>query len=442
LNFYVRAIVSAALLGVLCSQGSAIHAESVFATTLPSGLRVIIRESHAINLAAVDIYVRAGSVNESAANSGVSHFVEHMIFKATERYGPGQIDREIEGLGAELNGGTSKDWVHFYTTVASEYLPAALDAVADAIVNAQFRPEDIEKERQVILDEIARAESNPSQRTFNLFSQAAFTVHPYRLPPMGARESISGLTRNDLLAYYRQHYRPGNACVVIVGDVVTSDALAVVQRAFKAFGAAQTSAQPGSPPAEPPLTSARVRRFRSLTDKAYVVLGYHAAPALDLKEVCALDVILALLGDTHRGRISAALNANGTQFSTVTTDFVTQRHPTTFSVLVSVGPADAENVVPVLLSEFHRLRVRAVPDNELDDAKRLVEGSDLFEQETFSGQARALGLYESIASYDLALKYAPTVRSVSSADVMEVAKKYFTGGNCCVALVEPEPAQK
>jgi len=442
LNFYLRSIILAILLFTLFFRCSAILAEGVSSTTLPDGMKVIIRESHAINLAAVDIWVKAGSVNETSANSGISHFVEHMTFKATDKYGPGQIDREIEGLGAELNGGASRDWVHFYTTVASEYLPTALEVLADAIMNARFRPEDVEKERQVILDEIARAESNPSQRALHLFSQAAFTVHPYRLPPTGARESISKLSRDDLAAYYNRYYRPENTCVVIVGDVVTSDVLALAQRAFSGFGRAVQGGQPTSPPAEPPLTSARVRRFRSLTDKAYVVLGYHAAPASELREVCALDTILALLGDTYRGRISAALNANGIQFSAAATDFIAQRYPATFSVLVSVSPADVERVVSILLSEFHRLGRHAAPDSELEQAKRLVEGSDLFEQETVSGQARALGLYESVASYDLLLKYAPTVRSISPADIMEVAKKYFAGSNCCVALIEPEQPQK
>lgn len=439
MNSYLRTIVLAILLSILLSHGSAIRAESVSSTTLPNGMKVIIRDSHTVNLAAVDIWVKAGSVNETEANNGISHFVEHMIFKATEKYGPGQIDREIEGLGAELNGGTSRDWMHFYTTVASEYLPTALEVLADAIMSARFRPEDVEKERQVILDEIARAESNPSQRAFNLFPRAAFTVHPYRLPPMGARESIGKLTRDDLAAYYNQYYSPENTCVVIVGDVVTSDALALVQRAFSGFENEVKHGRPTpAPPAEPPLASARVKRFRSLTDQAYVVLGYRVAPASELREVCALDVILALLGDAYRGWVSAALNANGIQFSMVTADFVAQRYPTTFSVLVSVSPADIEKVVPILLSEFHKLSAQPAPAKELEHAKRLVEGSDLFEQETFSGQARALGLYESIASHDLALEYAPTVRSISSADVMGVAKKYFAGGNCCVVLIEPE----
>ena len=436
----MRAFITAVLLGAVSLPIFAFPAEGVSVTVLPSGLKVIVREGHAVNLAAVDVWVRAGSVNETEESNGVSHFVEHMIFKATRKYGPGQIDREIEGLGAELNGGTSKDWVHFYTTVASEYLPTALEVLSDAIINAQFRPEDVEKERRVILDEIARADSDPLHRAFDLFCEAAFTAHPYRLPPTGAREAISKLTRDDLAAYYNQHYTPANTCVVIAGDVARSDALALVQRAFSGF--VRTAREAEVPAAEPPLTTARVRRFPSQTNRSFVVLGYHVAPASDLKEICALDVILAILGDTYRGRIPAALNAKDIRFEKVVTDFIIQRHPTTFSVLVSVDPRNAEDIAPVLLSEFRKLREDPVSAGELAHARRLVEGGDLFEQETFSGQARALGLYESIASYDLALKYGGTVRDVSSADITAVARKYFAGDNYCLALIEPQQAQE
>jgi zinc protease len=408
----------------------------VFVTTLANGMKVIIKENHSINLAAVDVWVKAGSVNESPDKNGVAHFVEHMIFKATKKYGPGQIDREIEGLGAELNGGTSKDWVHFYTTVASEYLPVVLDALADAIINAQFRPEDIEKERQVILDEIARAENNPSQRAFDLFSQVAFSIHPYRLSPVGSRESVSKLTRDDLLTFYNRYYTPENTCVVIVGDVEYEVALELVKKAFAGFQSRSQTAESSLPFAsEPTPGGTKVRHFPSLNGKTYVVVGYPAPPVSEFIDACTLDVILALFGDTHRGRISSALNAQGISFSIISTDFIAQRYPTTFSVCVGINKGDTSAVISAILSEFRRLTQELVSDGELAHAKRVVEGSDLFEQETVSGQARALGLYESVASYDLALKYGETVRSITTERLMAVAKKYFASNDCYIAVI-------
>lgn len=407
----------------------------VSVTTLPNGLKVIVREGHETNLAAVDIWVRAGSINETAANNGISHLTEHMIFKATRKYGPGELDRQIEGLGAELNGGTSKDWVHFYTTVASEYLPTALDVLSDALTNPQFRAEDVEKERQVILDEIARSDSDPIHLAFRLFCDTAFTSHPYRLPAMGLRESLMKLTREDLVAYYSEHYSPKNTCIVIAGDVSKTDAVSQVERAFSGY----LGSPKDSPvlPSEPPITSPRVKKLPSPTKQAYVMLGYLGPPASQAKEACAVDVIMMLLGDTYRGRLPAALTAREVHFDSVSTDFITQRDPAPITAMVSVEPDEVEETRSVLLGAFRQLGQSPLTDGELAHAKRLVEGADLFDQETFSGQARALGLYESIGSYEMALNYSSTVRSLTEADIISTARKYFGPDNYCLIIMEP-----
>ena len=407
---------------------------NVSVTTLPSGLKVIVREGHETNLVGVDIWVKAGSVNETTLNNGLSHLTEHMIFKATSKYGPGEIDRQIEGVGAELNGGTSKDWVHFYTTVASEYLPTALDVLSDALINPQFRAEDIEKERQIIVDEIARSDSDPIQLSYRLFCETAFSSHPYRLAAMGMRESVSKLTREDLSAYYKQRYLPATTCIVIAGDVSKSDAVALVERVFSAYQG--SGKEQSNPKDELAIASPRVKRFASPTKQAYVMLGYIGPPASQFKEACAVDVMMAVLGNTYRGRLSAVLTAGGVHFNSISADFITQRNPALATALISVEPGEVDKVQSILASEFRKLG-EGVPFAELEQAKRSVEGADLFDQETFSGQARALGLYESIGSHEMALNYGSTVRGLIETDVTSTARKLFGPGNYCVVILEP-----
>jgi len=410
--------------------------EDVLVTTLPNGMKVIVREGHAVNLVAVDVWIHAGSAEESEGANGVAHFVEHMIFKATSKRGPGEIDREIEGLGAEINGGTSRDYSHFYTTVASEYLPTALDVIADAVMNAQFRPEDIEKERRVLLDEIARSEGNPVQRALDIFARTAFESHPYRLSPTGARDVIGKLTRDELLLHHNRFFTPENITVVIAGDVSKTEAVALVEKAFAGF--ARTSRVPRvEPPPEPPLTSPRVTKLDSPGKDAYLVVGYLAPGADRVRDVCALDVILAVLGDAHEGRIYSALTAKGIGFNDIETDFVTQKRQSTFAALVRVDPKDADAARDVLLAEYRRLGDEPLSDAELQHAKRLVEGGDLFDQETFAGQARALGLYDCIATYDLALKYGGIVQSLTASDIMDAAERYFGANDYIILRMEP-----
>jgi predicted Zn-dependent peptidase len=438
--FLFVVLLSALVVPMLPAFGGDVPDDSV--TTLENGMRVVVRERHSTNLAAVEIWVRAGSVNETPSQNGVSHMIEHMLFKATSKYGPGQIDREIEGVGAELNGGTSKDWVHFYTTVAGEYLPGVLDMLADAITNPQFRAEDIEKERQVVLDEIARSESDTSWRAINLFNRAAFGAHPYALPSAGTKDVVKRLTRDDLVSYYKKHYTPENTCVVIVGDVSRRPAIQCVEKAFSGF---HESSDPNDDPTPSESGSGKgpnIQRIKWSANENCAVLGFPSPPASEFKEVCAFDVMSVVLGDTFRGRVSQALNAAKIRFDKVTADFLVQRYPSMIYVLVSADSADLEKIPPIILSEFRKLASEEIPQAELSQAKARVEGSDLYEQETFSGQANVLGLYSSIGYSTMAADYTPMVASLKGSDITACAGKYFSGDNYTCIVVGPGKASE
>lgn len=419
---------------------SAPAAEGVTATTLPSGMKVIVREGHSVNLVAIDIWVRAGSVNETAANCGVSHFIEHMIFKATEKYAPGQIDREIETLGADLNGGTMKDYVHFYTTVPSADLGTALQVIADAVVHPKFRAEDMEKERRIILDEIARSEGDPMKHALDLLAGVIFPTHPYGRPMAGTRETIARLTRDDLVSYYSAHFTPANTSVVIAGDVSRADAVAMVEKAFEGYD--RKVAPPADAPArDEAFSEPRTKRVPCAASQAYVAVGFRVPGVADFSETCALDALQIVFGDTANGRISTALTTAGIPFTRIKTDYFTQREPTVFSVVAAIDPDDADRVAPVIVDEFRKLARSGVSDGELSYARRLIEGSELFEQETFAGQARALGFWDVLESYELSLKYAETVRGITPEDISNLARKHFTTEGYGVVILAPEVAE-
>jgi predicted Zn-dependent peptidase len=363
----------------------------------------------------------------------------------------------IESLGADLNGGTTEDYTHYYTTVPSADFSTALNVIADAIVHPKFRAEDMEKERRVILDEIARRENDPSQRVLDLLDTLIFPSHPYGRSMAGTRETIGKLTRDDLVSYYSAHFRPTNTAVVIAGDVSKADVIPLVEKAFEGWSArfligttgnseaVRVSAHdsPGTPGIEetPTLESPQIKRVACKVSQAYVAVGFRAPGIADFKDTCALDVLLILFGDTARGRISTALAGVGIPFSRIKADYVTHREPSVFSVIAAVDPADADRAVPAIVGEFRKPAKYAVSEDELSYAKRLIVGGDLFEQETFAGQARSLGFYASIKSYDLSVKYIETVRSITSADITALAQKYFTTEGYTLAILEPEAAK-
>lgn len=422
------------------------RADEVAVTTLSSGLKVIVRESRAVNLAAVDIWVRAGSASETAETCGTAHFIEHMIFKATDRYGPGQIDREIEGLGADLNGGTTKDWIHFYTTVPSADLPTALNAVADAIARPKFDAAEMEKERRVILDEIARYEADPMKRAGDTLAALLFPNHPYGRPQAGTRDTIARLTRDDLVSFYTANFTPANTVVVIAGDVSKADAAAMVEKAFEGYGDRPShvvAAAPSRPDADDGRDGADAdaplaKRLPSATAQAYVAVGFRVPGVAEFKDTCTLDAARIIFGETPHGRIADALTKAGIKFSKISTDYITTREPSVFSVTAAVEPAAADRTVQAIVDEFRRLAQSGVTEGEISYARRRIEGSDLFAQETFAGQARSLGFYESIASYTLAVEYVPTVRAVTRDDVSTLARKHFSTEGYASVILSPE----
>ena len=442
---YRRCILILGILLAVFSPCAYSANETLSMTKFDNGLKVIVREGHSVNLVAVDIWVKAGSINEDSSNNGVSHLVEHMVFKATKKFGNGDIDREMEGIGAEVNGGTSKDYVHFFTTVASEYLQTALDVLADAVMNAQFRPEDIEKERLVVLDEIARSESDPVKVAVNAFARTSYTRHPYGMPETGTRESVLKLKRDNLASYYAKYFTPTNTCVSIAGDVTKQDAVTAVVKSFSGFERIHPNSvvKTSLPANEPARTTPLLRRYTwKQSKKAYLVIGLDAAPVSEAKDVCALDTIAAMLGNTSRGRISAALTDAHIAFTEVNADYVTQRCPGLIYVLVSIDPADEEKAASVILTEYRRLANEQVTAGELSESVSRVVGADLYQDETFSGQARVMGLWETIDSYDHYLGRSSILNSLSVSDVTDCAKKYLSGDNYCLITLEPENTSK
>lgn len=409
-------------------------------TVLPNGLRIIVHERREVNLAAVDVWVRTGSVNETEETSGITHFIEHTAFKRTKNYGPSEIDRTIEGVGAEINAATSRDWIHFYTTTASEHLPTALNVLSDVVMNPLFNEDDVDKERLVILDELAKMDSDPAYLAQSMFAKSIFGGHPYSLPPAGTAASIGSITAKELLDYYGRTFNPQSTIVVIDGDVYSDFAIAEVERAFSDWTPLVQPVLRPDPPAPEPIMTPRVERYQASINQAYVVLGFIAPGAHDLKEMCAFDLLLAMTGNTYQGRIASALNSKGIRFSRITSDYNPQKLPSAIKVTVAVDPRDTDKVAPALLTEFVRLTREAPAETELSAAKRTVIGGDMYDQETFSGQARVIGLYECIGTYRYAFDYSGTVGSITARDVNAIASKYIGENNYSLVILEPGQA--
>lgn len=410
------------LLAAAGAQADSLAAESIKLKTLPNGLRVLVREAHEAPLVTVDLWVRAGSARETSETNGVAHFMEHLLFRGTAKRGRGEVDRAIEELGATLNATTSRDWMHLYTTVASRYWQNALEVIADAVKNSALRPEDVEREQMIILDELARAADDPIRDANQRLAELLFRNHPYRLPVAATRDSIIRIQREQIVQFYRKYYVPNNASLVIVGDVTEAEAFAAAQKFFGDWQKREITDP--EPAAEPPPDAPRRAEFRVRRGLPTVGVAFLAPSVKEVADVCACDLLLALLGQRD-GLLTRLLVGQGVA-TRVTTEFLTQRYPGIFSIVVELPQkGDPARVEAMVVGALQQLAKTPVSEAELSRAKREILGNYLFSMETTEGQASTLGFYEMIDTYLFATEYEKNVQAVSAEDIRRVVEKYL-----------------
>lgn len=218
---------------------------------LDNGLTVIHQHTPAMPVAAVDVWVKAGSVVEPDEWSGMAHFLEHMIFKGTSKTAPGRFDREVEHRGGITNAATSYDYAHYFITTAAQHLEETLPYLADILLNAAIPDDEFDRERDVVLEEIRQSYDNPDCVAFQVLSETVYQRHPYGRPILGDEETLMARSPDDMRAFHRTYYQPENLTVVVVGDVSQDAALSLVDRTFHNFSERATCPQ-HRPEAEPP----------------------------------------------------------------------------------------------------------------------------------------------------------------------------------------------
>lgn len=402
---------------------------------LDNGLTVVLGEHGAAAVAAVQLWIRVGARNETYGEAGLSHFIEHLLFKGTPTRGPGVIDRTISGLGGEMNAATSQDFTHYHVVLPARHVETALDVVGDAALHASFDPDELERERLVVLEEIRRAEDNPSASLWRALSHRHFADHPYGRPVLGTPASIQGLARASIAAYYRRYYVPNNAVLVLVGDVQREPLLGHVQKVFGVW--------------EPrPVPDARVGRVAALESverveeqrplrQTYVGMAWRGPVAPEL-DVYAVDLLVAILGRGRSSRLLQALRERLGLVSSVSASFYTQHDAGTIMVTARTTAAQQRRVEEAVLAETERLRATLVTEDELTRALTAVEAGHAFTHETAEGGAYAYGSAETVWTLDFELTYLDEVRKVTRDRIREAARRYLVPDRFTAAVLRPQ----
>jgi zinc protease len=418
-------------------------------TVLSNGLVVILREVHTAPVATFWIWYRVGSRNEVPGITGISHWVEHMLFKGTPTLGKGEFPRLINRHGGSWNGFTWKDFTAYFETLPAEYLGLGLRIESDRMRNSLFNPDEVESERTVIISEREGAENNPEYALYEEVEAAAYRVHTYRHAVIGYKSDLVAITRDDLVRHYETYYVPNNAVVVAVGDFDSASLLREIRTSFEPIPA-------GSPPppvrsVEPPQEGERrvsVRRPGGAVPQLQMAFHAPAAGDPEFFPVLLLDGVLSgfkgpgVFGGAAMGvRTSRLYRALVEQQLAVDTGsaFRPTLDPTLFEVGATLRPGvSPEHVEAVVLGELQRLSEEPVGPEELEKLRKQARAQWVYSGDGVGGQAVLLGSTEIVADGDYLERFLDRLMSVTPAAMQKAAARVFDDRNRTVGWYLPD----
>jgi zinc protease len=408
---------------------------------LPNGLKVIVTEDHTSPIAVFQIWYRVGSKDEEAGLTGMSHLLEHMMFKGTEKYGPGEISREVMRYGGADNAFTSKEYTAYFQILPSDRIDLSFEIESDRMRHLILDPQETLSERSVVMEERRlRHEDDPQNALFEQVVATAFNVHPYRWPVIGWMSNLANIEREDLLRHYRKYYSPDNAFIVVAGDVNTDE---ILEKAREHFATIEpTSSRRVLKSVEPAQQGERLVNLIKEAELPYLIAAYHV-PSFPEKDGYALEILAHILsgksGRLYRSVVydeKIALNADA-GYSGINTD------PFLFFLDATAAPGEeVEDVEDALFEQVELLKEEPPTDFELQGAKNRLVASYIMGQDSVFNQAMQLGLYEILGDWRLLYKYVEEIHKVTAKDVSRVAGKYLTGENRTIGILIPEKAEE
>jgi zinc protease len=403
-------------------------------TVLPNGLRVLTKEVHTAPVVSFSVWYPVGSRNEHSGITGISHLVEHMMFKGTQRYRVGEIARTLFLNGASFNANTYYDWTSYYETLAADRLELAMQIESDRMAHSRMEKADLASEMTVVRSELEGGENDPETLLRRAVVAAAFEAHPYHWPIIGWRSDVEQMPRDAIYRYYKTHYGPNTATVVIVGDFETPRALAQMRRYFGVI-----KPIPPPPPVYTTEPSQRGER-RVLVKQAgplpMVMLAYKA-PSATSPDFYALDVLGTVLGDGRTSRLYQGL-VEKELASGIEAGAPSLRDPFLFFVAATARPGvSVDRLEAAMLEAVDRVKSAPVAPDELARAQRQIAASFAYQTDSVTAQAREIGYWAMVDDWRYLATYLDRIRAVTPADVQAVAQKYFVADQRTVGHFVP-----
>lgn len=439
------------LLVALCLPLGAFAAPSqpTYEFKLDNGLKVIVREDHRAPVVVSQLWYRIGSSYERPGFTGLSHALEHMMFKGSSKLGPGESSRILRELGAEENAFTSDDYTAYYQVLARDRLEVALEMEADRLAGLRLPADEFAREIEVIKEERRlRTEDNPSSLAWERFKTAAYPATGYRNPTIGWMSDLERMTVDDLRAWHDDWYSPNNAILVVVGDVTADEVRTLAQRHFAAIPARPLPA--ARAPLEVPALGERRLTLKVKTQLPSLLMGFNVpglASSDNPREVHALRLIAALLDGGYSARLPTRLEREQELVTGASASYDPYNRGDSLFVLsarpnLQKGKTLAQ-VEAGLWQELETLKTEAPSDEELARVRAQVIAGLVYERDSIASQATTIGMLETVGlSWQLLDQDLEALKAVTPADIQAAAQRLFQHERLTLAQVLPqEPTQ-
>ncbi len=390
---------------------------------LKNGMKVLFQQSHKSPVVSVQVWVRTGSADEAKLEEGISHFIEHLVFKGTRKFKVGEIASIIEGSGGELNAYTSFDQTVFYVTISKQFVETGLETLAEMMGFPIFDPTEIDNEREVVIEEIKRGQDSLGRLSSQLLFSTSYQKHPYGIPVIGYEKNVRKWSAKKITDYFHSRYAPKNMFLVVVGDFEAPEMKKQVQKYFGEFKSYKIKTSRRKK--EPAQKKFRLKVEKSTFEQSISYMSWKA-PSIKHKDIPALDVLSMILGQGDSSRLVKKLRLEAPIANSVGSSLFTGKDPGLFAI--SIG-YNKENLQPAIRG-IHEALIEVlngdIGDEEIRKAIINLESENFYAVETVDGLSRKLGDAEFLmGDPDYFQKYLKEISKITAKDILRVARKYF-----------------
>jgi len=418
--------------------------QTVYERTLDNGLKVLVKPDRRAPILISQVWYKVGASYEYGGVTGVSHLLEHMMFKGTERLAPGEFSRIIAENGGEENAFTGRDYTAYFQKLANDRLEVAFELEAERMRNLTLDPEEFAKELEVVKEERrTRTDDNPQSLTFERFNAVAYVASPYRNPVIGWAGDLEQSTVEDLRDWYRLWYAPNNATLVVAGDVDPEQVFSLAEKHFGPLQPEQISPPKTRP--EPEQLGQKRISVKAPAQEPYLLMGFKAPALNDAEETWepyAFEVLSSVLDGGNSARFSRELVRGSQIASSASTSYSAfGRLPGMF--LFSGVPATGhtvEQLEAAILAQIERVQTELVDEQEMERVRNQLIAEKVYELDSLFYQAMVLGQLETVGlGWELADTYVDQLAAVTPEQIRAVARRYLVPDKLTVAVLDPQP---